>query len=85
MKRTLALVAAAFTPFRSELWGLALAALVGVLVLNRKFYKLLWRMGGLTLAFGGVLLHLLYFLYSGLTFLYAWTGWRWGPKAVGTL
>jgi hypothetical protein len=74
----LALVVAAIALVWSApwLWGLALAALVGVLVLNWRFYKLLWRQGGPSLALGSVPLHFLYFLYSGLAFLYAWVEWR---------
>jgi GT2 family glycosyltransferase len=71
-----ALVAAAVAPVRSEFWGLALVALVAVTVLNRRFYALLWRQGGLLLVLGSVPLHFLYFFYSGVTFLYAWAEWR---------
>ncbi len=72
----LAVVMAAAALVRSQLWGLALAALMGVLVLNWRFYLLLWRQGGLSLVVTATPLHLLYFLYSGLTFLYAWAEWR---------
>jgi hypothetical protein len=53
-----------------------LGSLLGVLVVNRRFYALLWRQGGATLAVFSVPLHLLYYLYSGATYLYAWGEWR---------
>jgi GT2 family glycosyltransferase len=74
----LALVVAAIALVSSApwLWGLALAALVSVFVLNWRFYELLWRQGGPPLALGSVPLHSLYFLYGGLGFLYVWVEWR---------
>ena len=72
----LAALSAMLAPLRSALWVLVLASLLGVLVLNRHFYALLWRQGGATLAVSSVPLHLLYYLYSGVTYLYAWGEWR---------
>lgn len=47
------------------------AALAGVLALNRKLYALFLRHGGLRFAGAGVVLHLLYFVYSALSYAYA--------------
>lgn len=44
--------------------GVAVAALAAVAVMNRRFYALLWRRGGLPLLAAGFPLHVLYFLYS---------------------
>jgi glycosyl transferase family 2 len=51
--------------------AIALGALAGVAVLNRRFYALLWRRGGFRLLAAGFPLHVLFFLYSGATFVYA--------------
>jgi hypothetical protein len=71
----LALVASSVAVVRPSLWGIGLAAFVGVLALNWRFYRLLWEQGGPFLAVGSLPLHLLYFLSSGFTFLYAWAEW----------
>jgi hypothetical protein len=68
-------LAAVLTPVLAELRGLALACLLAVLVLNRRFYALLADRGGLPLALTAVPLHLLYFLYSGTSFLYVCVEW----------
>jgi len=65
-----ALVALVLAPLRSELWGAALIAILAVVVLNRRFYALLLQRGGIFFALGSIPLHLLYFLYSGLAFVY---------------
>ena len=44
--------------------GVAVAALAGVALLNRRFYALLWRRGGIPLLAAGFPLHVLFFLYS---------------------
>jgi hypothetical protein len=68
----LAVLALAVTPLRpTPALGVALGALVGVAVLNRRFYALLWRRGGLPLLAAGFPLHVLYFLYSAATFAFA--------------
>ena len=51
--------------------AVALGALAGVAVLNRRFYALLWHRGGFPLLAAGFPLHVLYFLYSAATFVYA--------------
>jgi glycosyltransferase involved in cell wall biosynthesis len=46
------------------------AAVLGVVALNRNLYTFFFRRGGLLFAAGCVLLHLLYYLYSGLSYFY---------------
>jgi glycosyl transferase family 2 len=58
------------------LLGAAALALLGVALINRRFYRLLWRRGGLRLAAAGSLLHLFYFLYSATSFALVWLGTR---------
>jgi hypothetical protein len=50
------------------LWPLPLLALAALLLLNRAFYDLCFRQGGIALALAAVPLHTLYFLYSLLCF-----------------
>jgi len=57
---------------RLELLGLPAAALLAVVVLNRSLYAFFWRQGGNRFAVLCIALHFLYYLYSGLTYLYAW-------------
>lgn len=73
---SIALLAVVLLAARPELWIVSVISLLGVIGLNRGFYALLWRCGGLRLVIGSVPLHLLYFLYGGLTFLYVWSGWK---------
>jgi hypothetical protein len=56
--------------------ALAAAALAGVTVLNRDLYGFFHRRGGAAFALGAFMLHLLYFLGSGLSFLYVWLDFR---------
>jgi glycosyltransferase involved in cell wall biosynthesis len=65
-----ALVAGAAAPFLPALGAAAVAAILAIVVLNRRFYALLRRHGGLLFAVRAIPLHLLYFLYSGLAFAY---------------
>ena len=57
-------------PFRTELLQLSAAAVLGVVALNRDLYTFFLRRRGLLFATACIPLHLLYYLYSGLTFLY---------------
>jgi GT2 family glycosyltransferase len=50
----------------------AMAALFGVVVINRKLYLFFFRQKGILFAAAGVSLHFLYYLYSGLSYVYAW-------------
>ena len=52
-------------------WGAA-AALSCVAVLNRNLYAFFFRQRGAVFAAGSVLLHMTYYLYSGLTYLWVW-------------
>jgi len=67
-------LAAASVPLgllRLELLGLTPAALLAVAVLNRSLYAFFRRQGGNRFAVLSIALHFLYYLYSGLTYLYA--------------
>jgi GT2 family glycosyltransferase len=50
----------------------AMFPLAVVLLLNGRLYRWFWRQGGAAFAVTCVGLHLLYFLYGGLSALYAW-------------
>ncbi len=62
----------------------ALAALAAVLVLNRDFYRFLACRRGAAFALASIPLHLLYFVCSGIGFVYARAGHALGVRA-GTL
>ena len=72
----LALVGAALACWRSVFLLLTAVALLLIATINRRFYRLLWRRGGMRLAAGGFGLHLLYFLYSATSFALVWLGTR---------
>jgi len=59
-------------------WWAPLACVLPVLLINRGFYALCLRHKGAPFALAGVLLHLLYYLYSGVAFLYAHLAHRLG-------
>jgi glycosyltransferase involved in cell wall biosynthesis len=59
-------------PFRVEMLAFAAAALVGVIAVNRNLYMFFCRQRGFLFATAAVPLHLLYYLYGGLTYLYVW-------------
>jgi hypothetical protein len=46
------------------------SAVLGVAVINRKLYAFFFRRQGFFFAGACILLHLLYYLYSGLSYLY---------------
>lgn len=50
----------------------SIAAVLGVLVINQKLYFFFFRQQGFFFAAASTLLHLLYYIYSGLSYLYAW-------------
>ena len=62
--------------FRVELVGFAVVALLGVLIINRDLYIFFFRQQGSLFAVTCVLLHLLYYLYSGLSYLYVWAAFQ---------
>jgi glycosyltransferase involved in cell wall biosynthesis len=47
-------------------------SLILVLILNRDLYQFFLRYGGLRFAAASVVLHVLYYFYSGLTYFYVW-------------
>ena len=61
------------------LW-LPAALLVPVLWINRALYGLFLRHKGPLFALAGIFLHLLYFVYSGLAYLYAHLTHRWAQR-----
>jgi glycosyltransferase involved in cell wall biosynthesis len=59
-------------PFRLELLELSAGTLAVVIVLNRELYAFFFRQRGFFFTSACIPLHLLYYLYSGATFLYVW-------------
>jgi glycosyltransferase involved in cell wall biosynthesis len=55
------------------LLALAATALLGVAILNRKLYLTFFRQHGIFFTAACIPLHLLYYLYSGLSYFYVWT------------
>lgn len=68
----LALGFAVLSPIAPRLLVLCGAALLTVLFLNRKLYAFFLRQKGLLFTARCIPLHLLYFFYSGLSYLYVW-------------
>jgi glycosyltransferase involved in cell wall biosynthesis len=66
------LVACLFAPFYGPALWVAAAALAAVVLLNRSLYGFFIRQRGARFAAGALGLHLLYFLYGGLAYLYVW-------------
>jgi len=58
--------------FRVELLNVSAGALAVVIVLNRELYTFFFRRRGLLFAIACVPLHMLYYLYGGLSYLYVW-------------
>jgi hypothetical protein len=67
---------AVFSPIAPRLLVLCGAALLTVLFLNRKLYAFFLRQKGLLFTVRCVPLHLLYFEYSRLSYLYVWCEFR---------
>lgn len=61
---------------RVELLALSAAALLGVIILNRELFAFFFRQNGLLFASACIPLHLLYYLSSGLSYLYVWIGFQ---------
>jgi len=72
----LALVGAVLAFWRPVFLMLVAVALLTVASINRRFYRLLWRRGGIRLASVGFALHLLYFVYSAGSFALVWLATR---------
>jgi GT2 family glycosyltransferase len=58
---------------RPTLLGISVAALLGLAILNRQLYAFFFRQHGVFFAGASIALHLLYYLYSGTSYLYVWT------------
>jgi glycosyltransferase involved in cell wall biosynthesis len=67
------------SPLRPELLGIAAVALAAVVIVNRRIFGFLRRERGIAFALACVPLHLLYFLYSGLSFGYVWLAFKLAP------
>jgi GT2 family glycosyltransferase len=81
----LVLLACALLPlsiFRLELLALAAAALLIVVILNRDLYAFFYRKRGLLFASACVPLHMLYYCYSGLSYLFVWIMMRLNPTGT---
>jgi glycosyltransferase involved in cell wall biosynthesis len=61
---------------RPEWLGASAATILGVVALNRNLYGFFFRRRGVNFALGCIGLHLLYYLYSGLSYLYARAGFE---------
>jgi GT2 family glycosyltransferase len=61
---------------RLELLGLCALTLLGVMILNRQLFAFFFRQHGLFFATICILLHLLHYFYSGLSYLCVWIGFR---------
>jgi glycosyltransferase involved in cell wall biosynthesis len=69
---TLACALPVLSGVRLEWLAASAAAILGVFALNRKLYLFFLRKNGVLFAVGCVALHVLYYLYSGLSYLYVW-------------
>jgi glycosyltransferase involved in cell wall biosynthesis len=72
----LACVSLILSLFRIELLALSTAALFGVLLLNRDLYAFFFRQRGPLFSLACISLHLLYYLYSGMSYLFVWSGFH---------
>ncbi len=68
--------------FWFKLLALSAVALMGVVALNRDLYKFFCKERGLVFAAACVPLHLLYYLYSTMSFLYVWIGFQLRPASL---
>ena len=62
--------------FHLAFLALSTTALLGILILNRTLYAFFAQQRGLVFASICLLLHLLYYLYSGLSYAYVWVGFQ---------
>ncbi len=69
-------------PFRIELLALSATALIGVLILNRDLFAFFARKRGLFFAIACIPLHFLYYLNSGLSYLYVWIGFQLRGRSI---
>ena len=69
-----------FAALRVELLALPAVAFAAMVVLNRGLFVFFLQQRGLRFAAACIPLHLLYYLYSGLSYLFVWIGWQFkGP------
>ena len=68
----LAALGVMLAPFSLMFLDVSAVSLILVLILNRDLYRFFHRYGGLRFAAASVFLHILYYLYGGLTYLYVW-------------
>ncbi len=69
-------------PFRVEMLALSAAALLVVIILNRDLFAFFARQRGILFAAACIPLHLLYYLYCGLSYLYVWIGFQFRGSAT---
>jgi GT2 family glycosyltransferase len=82
----LACLALLLAPFYPATLPVAAVPLLAVMTVNRHLYAFFVRHRGVTFTAGALGLHLLYFLYGGLTYLYVWCDCRlWGGRRTLTL
>ena len=62
----------ALAAVRPKWLAVSAAALLGVIALNRKLYGFFFRQHGAFFAAACIPLHLLYYIYSGFSYLYVW-------------
>ena len=65
-----------FASVRFPALEMSATALLGVIALNRKLYGFFIHERGLLFAFAAIPLHILYFLYSGVAYLWVWGEYR---------
>jgi glycosyltransferase involved in cell wall biosynthesis len=68
----LALLAMLGMLWNTSLGGVAAVLLICIIVINFGLYWFFLKQQGIKFAIIGIVLHLLYFLYSGMSFLYVW-------------
>ena len=62
--------------FRTEAMALAAVVILAIVMLNRQLYVFFFTKHGAIFSAAGVLLHLLYFLYSVLSYMFVWAGYH---------
>ena len=72
-------------PLQPQWLAGSMAALLSVVVLNRSLYAFFFRQRGAVFAAGCIPLHLLYYFYSGLTYLWVWADFHLKRMEVSTL
>jgi len=82
----LACLAVLLAPLHTAAVPVAAAAMLAVMAVNRSLYAFFLSHRGVVFTAGAFLLHLLYFFYGGLTYLYVWCDCRlWGGRRTLTM